>query len=90
MELKQIRVGFVPNMNVGNPGVGAPGIAIGRPGMANNVQLQGGMDGLFYLTKHPTGDFHIVANRNRPDELRRRRDPHRAHAPLTAPIRTPS
>jgi len=62
-EMKQLRVGFVPTTNIGgNPGA-APNIAIGgRPGFANNVQLQAGMDGLFFLSKHPTADFLTVAN----------------------------
>jgi hypothetical protein len=57
-EMKQVRVGFVP-VNVG-PGVnpGGPG-PIGRPGFGP-VQLAAGQDGLFFLQKHPTGDFYIV------------------------------
>jgi hypothetical protein len=57
-DLKRVRVGFVP-LNNGGPGGGPGGGPIGRPGFGP-VQLQTGQEGLFYLSKHPTGDFLTV------------------------------
>jgi hypothetical protein len=67
MEMKKIRVGFMPNVN---PGVGGPG---GNPkvrplpppggGMFGPPQLKVGNEGLFFLQKHATADFFVISNR---------------------------
>jgi hypothetical protein len=59
-ELKKIRVGFTP-VGDGGVGPGGPGPVI-RPGLGVAVQLQTGQEGLFFLTKHPVGEFFVVGN----------------------------
>jgi hypothetical protein len=61
-EMKTIRVGFTP---IGGPPIGPNGGPvggpIGRPGFGV-IQLQAGNEGLFFLQKHPAGDFFTIGN----------------------------
>lgn len=56
--LKLVRVGFQPPPKAQNPGGGVLIRPI-RPGI-RSPQLEVGLDGLFFLRKHPAGDFHIA------------------------------
>jgi hypothetical protein len=67
--LTQFRVGFPADAAAAPPIVGAPDavpVPIRRPGrtgvgVAPTVALTAGMEGCFFLTPHPDGDFYVLA-----------------------------
>jgi hypothetical protein len=56
---KTIRVGFVPPQQGGGGGGGRPII---RPGRPQPLVLETGMEGCFFLTKHPVEDFYVTTD----------------------------